>query len=308
MATLRADRGLCKSARRATAASRGPCTASVALAAVFLVVGIIALPARAQFPDAVSDTECPGCAESYLAAAQAIAGTWSSPLTSSGDSLWPLEELFCYVACTPDASASAAAKLADPGNARRPLIELLPTIAFGCDPLGLAAQIVSPLPIVIKQQPGRVVFRYEEFGVERAVYLNEHRTTAAAPARTMEPATPADLATPFGISRGYFDGRALVVETRAISAGRYHAWFGGGAHGDRLRTTERYTASADGQWLTLVLVLDEPETLREPLVVTKRWRRTPHVTIVPHRCDAMSGQLEGVVAEYFDPASLDARR
>ncbi len=66
--------------------------------------------------------------------------------------------------------------------------------------------------------------------------------------------------------------------------------------------------SDDGDSLFLVLELVDPATLSEPLILTKSWRRAPNAAILQYRCDVMSGQLEGVLADYLDPATLDARR
>lgn len=76
----------------------------------------------------------------------------------------------------------------------------------------------------------------------------------------------------------------LVVETVGIPAERFYDWFGGGPHSDRLHTIERYSTNDDGNWLLLELTFDDPETLREPLVLTKRWRRTRDVELLSHRC------------------------
>jgi hypothetical protein len=289
------------------------------------------LSAKAQFPDVLSADECPGCREALL-----LAGTWSSPLTSSADSAWPLEEFFCFVACTAEARARAAAVLADPASSSRPWLELYPDViaenaraaarlskasshagstdahdeatahavrapSFACDHQGFSAQVVSPLPLRIEHRTGRVVLHYEEHGVEREIRLDGHgESERHGPA--------ADTSAPFGISNGRFESGAFIVETTGIPAGRLYDGFGGAPHSDKLRAIERYETSADGTWLDLTLELDDPETLREPLVVTKRWRRVPGAEILQHGCDVMSAGLEGVFAEYVDPAKLDARR
>jgi hypothetical protein len=257
-----------------------------------------------------------------------IAGTWSSALTASDDAGWTLEDFLCFVACTPEARASATAALENPENSSRPWNELsaevvaqnaksaaklaitsnesandasMPRLprapSFSCDPLGFASQVISPLPLRIEQRAGRVVLRYEELGAERTVTLD-----APSAARNTVGATP------FGTSTGRFEHGAFVIETTGIAAGRLYGWFGGMPHSGELRAIERYTTSDDGNSLELTLELHDPETLRAPLIVTKRWRRVPGVEILHHGCDVMSAGLEGVFAEYVDPAKLDARR
>jgi hypothetical protein len=291
----------------------------LAVVALALMPLVTPLAAYAQFPDLLSETECPGCRVALLA------GTWSSPLTSADDPAWALEDFFCLAACTPEARATATALVSDPENTGRATLELYdevvwtnarhaaslltpaglaegasvtPTRAprFGCDPHGFASQVISPLPLEIELEPGGFGLRYEEFGARRTVRLHG------------APDTKASGPTPFGVSKARFEDGTLIVETRDVSAGNLYDWFGGGPHSNRLRATERYRTSDDGEWLFLVLELEDPETLREPLAVEKSWRRTPDARIAQHGCDVMSGQLEGVLAEYVDPAKLDARR
>jgi hypothetical protein len=154
--------------------------------------------------------------------------------------------------------------------------------------------VLSHLPIEIEHGADRVVLRYEELGASRTIFLGEPTTTREI--------------TPFGVSRGRVEGRTLIVETRGIPVGRLHPWFGGAPHSTRLHAIETYSLSDDGDWLDLTLELHDPETLREPLVVTKRWRRAPGARLASHYCDIMSGQLGPVFAEYVDPKAIDARR
>ncbi|HZF29424.1 MAG TPA: hypothetical protein VE907_09920 [Gammaproteobacteria bacterium] len=256
----------------------------------------------------------------------AFLGTWSSPLTSQDDPAWSVEDFYCFAACTAGGRASAAALLRDPANARRPTLELLPEAAaanardavrlltpgaaartappatalaraarFACSPDGFVSQVLSPLPLAIELAPGRVVLHYEEFGARRAIHLGGHHHGPAA-------------AAPFGVSTARLESGTLVVETSGIPPGRLYGAFGSLPHGERLSAVERYTVSGDGRWLDLTLELTDPDTLREPLVLTKRWRRAEHETLRSHGCDVLSAGLDGVVFEYLDPAKVDARR
>jgi len=267
-------------------------------AAVLFATLAAAAPARAQFPDVLSETECPGCAAALQAADAARAaavtlfvGTWSSALTSADDPGWTAEDYSCFIACTPAARASAAAPPTGHPRSQANGFELF---RFACDPNGFAAQVVSPLPMRIEQQPGGVVLRYEEFGAERAI------TLAPGP-------PPKSRPTLLGTSRARLEGDALVIETTGIAAHRFYGWFAGRPHGDKLRATERYTTSENGAWLNLVLTLDDPDTLEAPLILTKRWRRVPGVEIAHYGCDVMSGQLDGVFTEYVDPRKISER-
>jgi hypothetical protein len=253
-----------------------------------IVVGGSGLPARAQFPDVLSEAECRGCAAQL--AALPIEGTWSTALTAADDAGWALDDFACATACTAEARTRAAALLADP---RRSTVELLPAftalnargLRFGCDALGFAAQATSPLPLSIRREGGAIVLRYEEGGAVRAIGLDG---AAYAPA-----GGDARLgASALGASTGHFERDELVVETRAA----------------RVNATEHYSVSADGRWLTLTLEVRSGGKNERPVLLTKRWLRTPNARIAAHGCDAMSAGLEASLADYVDPRTLDARR
>jgi hypothetical protein len=264
----------------------------VALSAVTAAALFAAIPALAQFPDVLSDEECAGCRAAWNDdELRHFAGVWSSPLTAARDPAWTAEDFACFIACTPAARSRAAAGTADGPEADR---NAYPLFQFACDPRGFAEQVVSPLPLEIEIQLGRVVLRYEEFGVTRTIPLGARGATRAG-----QP-------TPLGVSRARIEAGALIVETSDIGAGRFYGWLAPQANGE-LEATERYTTSADGTWLDLTLSLVDSKAHGAPLVVTKRWRRVPGAAIAHYGCDVMSGQLDGVFAEYVDPAQIDKR-
>jgi hypothetical protein len=269
---------------------------------VLLAASLARADAYAQFPDLESDTECSGCWDAVDAlGARVLAGTWSSALTSPEVSGWRAEDFFCFVACTPAAWSVAAALLHDPATAHAASLELFPRViaanaedawrlltvpapssAFAgqatrpitCEPHGFATQVLSPLPLRIEQRADGFTLNYEEFGVERiasfgmraAQRMNRH-----------------------GVSTARLEHGALVIETTQLPAGRLYDWFGALAYSDRLRVVERYRVSGDGQWLDLDVAFEDPATLREPLRLQKRWRRTPDVELLPYACEAISG-------------------
>ncbi len=268
---------------------------TTAAAAAFALSGLLATrSASAQFPDVLSPDECPGCAAAWgdTADPSRLAGVWSSALTSATDPAWAPEDFACVIACTSAARARAASASPRDLDAAR---DAYPLFELACDPRGFAAQVVSPLPLQIEVSAARVVLHYEEHGATRTLPLGTG-DMAARP----EPSL-------LGTSSARFESDVLVVETRGIAARRFYGWFGGRPTSDRLRATERYKTSADGAWLDLTLELVDPEADAAPLVLTKRWRRVPGAEIAHNGCDVMSGQLEGVFAEYVDPARVDER-
>ncbi len=292
----------------------------VALPSAAFALAVSALPALAQLQDGLSESECPGCA--VPSASAQFDGTWSSALTAAAEPGWALDDFLCFAACTSEGREEAKRLLADPETAHRSALELYPRAVaanvraverlsvagagvlpptagrlpgFSCERLGFAAQAESPLPLEIEIEADRVLLRYEEFRAERTIAL------AGDGARLHGSAS-------LGTSKGRFEHGELIVETSGIRAGRLSEWLGGFAHSGALRAIERYSVSADGLRLDLELTLDDPATLAKPLVVTKRWLRTPGARTRQHGCDVMSAGLSGVFAEYLDPRIIDARR
>ena len=263
-------------------------TASFALGAL-----LAATPARAQFPDVLSADECPGCAAAWATHDESrFSGVWSSALTSATDPAWAAEDFACFIACTPAARAHAATALLREIAAER---DAYPLFEFACDARGFATQVVSPLPLRIEVSAAQVALHYEEQGATRTVPLVAHDATASR-----EPSL-------LGTSTARLEHGALVIETRGIAPRRFYGWFGGRPPSDQLRATERYTTSADGAWLNLRLELVDPAAPTASLVLTKRWRRVPGAEIAHYGCDVMSGQLQGVFAEFVDPALVERR-
>ena len=63
-----------------------------------------------------------------------------------------------------------------------------------------------------------------------------------------------------------------------------------GGHSDQLRSIERYTVEqGDTPVLTLELTLEDPGTLTEPYVYTKRWIATPGIELLTDSCTDKPG-------------------
>ena len=251
-----------------------------------ILVGVSGVPAYAQFPDVLSEVECPGCSAT-LAALLPFEGTWSTAVTTADAADWAPEDFACVTACTDAGRARATALLAD---SRTPAVQLLPALAalnvrplrFGCDTLGFVEQVASPLPLSIRREGGALVLRYEEGAAVQTIAL-DRRALA-----TGDVTGDARL----GTSMGRFERDTLVVETR----------------GAGVSATERYSISADGRWLDLALTLVPAGKNERGVTLTKRWLRTPTARVVAGHCDVMSAGLEASLADYIDPRKLDARR
>jgi hypothetical protein len=281
-----------------------------ALVAALIGVAATSVPAiaAAQFPDVLSESECSGCAASAVgreeraaverAAADAIlgrlSGTWSSALTSAEDPGWAIEDFYCAPGCAPEARERVAVALADPVNAKRPTSAIFaelaaedarlgraaPKLTFSCSTRDFAEQILSVLPISIAAARGGIAFRYEQFGAVREIRLAEPVSQGSAV---------------LGESTARLEQGSLVIESRGIRS-----------RGAAARAIERYRVSDDGRRLDLTLEITRDA--RAPLVLVKRWLRTPGAALQHHGCDVMSAGLDATLVDFIDPAKLDARR
>jgi hypothetical protein len=212
-----------------------------------------------------------------------LAGMWSDPPATP-------EDAFCFFSCTDvglehlekllddranddrpyrELSAEAAdrqlkeyilPRLTAAARATYPLDPLLDPGYLRCEPWGLVRQALAPHQLAIEPLPDRVLLHYGEWDARRTVYLDgKDRPEAHAPSR-------------LGYSVGHWEGATLVVETSAIAANRTGWDF---EHGAELRAVERYSRSSDGGRLELRLTLQDPWSMKEPIVVRKIWGWAP---------------------------------
>ena len=243
--------------------NRMPCLASIVITQVLLLC-------ISTFAQAQSDYS-------------SLEGMWSDPPHTIADSQ-------CYVYCT-DASLSRLEELLDDSaNDDRPLSEL--TQAAGryqreqyfrprftaaalenyprdpaddpgflrCEPWGFVKQIFSPHQLEIRRYDDRVEMRYGEWEARRTVYLDGR-------------AVPDDYSPSLlGWSVGHYEGDTLVIETSSV---RGNLTFWGAEHSDQLTAVERYSRPDDGQRLLLSVTVDDPWSLKQPVVLKKVWSWAP---------------------------------
>ena len=235
-----------------------------------------------------------------LAAAQSshshLEGMWSDPpATAVGN--------FCFFSCTDVGIERLNKLLDDPANDSRPVTQLIqeakkyereylhdrltpavlkpypldplkdPGYVY-CEPWGLARQMFAPHQFELRQQgKDRVELRYGEWAARRTVYMDGRKIPP-----NLKPSR-------MGYSVGRWDGERLVIETAAVASNIAEWPFAADAatqHSDQLRTVERYTRSADGKTLMLTATLEDPWSLKEPVVLKKIWNWAPDQKIAPY--------------------------
>jgi hypothetical protein len=137
-----------------------------------------------------------------------------------------------------------------------------------CEPWGLARQMLAPHQLEIRRRGNdRIELHYGEWDARRTVYMDGRRRSAnQAPSR-------------LGYSLGRWEDETLVVETSGVAKNRT-AWRS--EHSDQLRVIERFTRSTKGDTLLLTATIEDPWSLREPLVVKKIWAWAPTSQIAPY--------------------------
>jgi hypothetical protein len=233
-----------------------------------------------------------------------IQGVWSTAFTARDRPEWALEDHFCTL-CPPAAREHFRMLLADPANDSRPLQELgqettrvanqhltsLLTEAararlkqnsgaandavIRCEPPDLVTLLRAPQPIAIAVRDDHVVLHHDHWNIVRTIRLGDERTA------------PAGGQARLGVASARFEGPTLVVESRNLPG----VTSGGITTADGARVVERWTPQGDGRRLRLELIIDDPASYREPLVLEATRVRTPDEKIFDMPpCEAISGQ------------------
>jgi len=142
-----------------------------------------------------------------------------------------------------------------------------------CVPPPIPDSLTTPyLHQIVFNADKTITLREEYWEIDRIVYM-DGRGHPADGARTNQ-----------GHSVGRWDGAVLVVDTTLFAD---HA-FGNGSgipSGAGKHVVERYALSDGGSTVTIDYVLEDPEYLSAPFKDTRKWRYTPHLELLPNKCD-----------------------
>ena len=162
-----------------------------------------------------------------------------------------------------------------------------------CVSAGLVAVIAwASYPSEWLVDDDRITIIYEVASEVRRVYLDGREAPDYFPP------------SPMGWSNGRWEGDALVIETTHLAPNVRD--FLGEPISENARFVERYTLSEEGNRLSAVMTLHDPENYQRPPIRRRQWDRTPDAVILPYECDPDSffRQLheEGRMQEYMDRA------
>jgi len=140
-----------------------------------------------------------------------------------------------------------------------------------CTSIGLPALATYSFPFEIIQSEDRYTMIYEYLSKVRRVWMD-----GRTPSEFMPPSR-------MGHSNGRWEGSTLIIETTLLD--KTVRDFRGELISENARIEERYSLSADGNTLSAVLTVDDPDSYERPPVRRRRWVRNDKTEIFPYTCD-----------------------
>ena len=160
-----------------------------------------------------------------------------------------------------------------------------------CISPGIVAMVAwGGYPFEVLESEQRLTFLYGVDSEVPRIFLDGRESPPFYPASGM------------GFSTGRWEGDALVIETTHLLPNVRD--FRGEPISENARMEEVYTLSEDGQRLSAVITLYDPENYERPPVRRREWTRDPDTEIYPYECDPDSfyRQMynEGRLDMYFE--------
>jgi hypothetical protein len=147
-----------------------------------------------------------------------------------------------------------------------------------CTAIGLPALTTYSFPFEIIASDNRLTMIYEYKHMVRRIWMDGRDPSEYMPPSRM------------GHSNGRWDGSTLVIETKLLD--KTVRDFRGELISENARIEERYSLSDDGNTLTLVVTVHDPENYYRPPVRRRQWKRDDMAEIFPYTCDPDSFYLK----------------
>lgn len=141
-----------------------------------------------------------------------------------------------------------------------------------CVSAGIVAMVAwGAYPFEILESKDRLTFLYEVDSEVRRIYLDGKPPPDYFPPSSM------------GFSNGHWDGSDLIIETQLLEGNVRD--FRGEPVSEGAGMRERYSLSEDGQTLSAVITLLDPDNYNVPPIRRRKWLRNPDTEIYPYECD-----------------------
>lgn len=139
-----------------------------------------------------------------------------------------------------------------------------------CAPKGMPFIMEQPYPMELVAAGDEILLKLEEYDTVRRIVM------------VGDAASHSDPTSILGVSRGRWDGAALVVTTSDIG----YSWFNGTGIplGPNATTEERFEQSADGSRLEYTMTVTDPTTFTAPVTLRKAWEWRPGEQVRPYEC------------------------
>jgi hypothetical protein len=132
-----------------------------------------------------------------------------------------------------------------------------------CYPGSVPGQLLwtaEPLFFFANPKTNVITMFWERDSQVRRIYLTDQHSEHVTPSW-------------FGESIGRYEGNELVVDTVGLKTGLSFLDMYRTPHSDKLHVTERFKLSADGRFLEVLVKVEDPDTLNEPMYMTTHWRK-----------------------------------
>ena len=163
-----------------------------------------------------------------------------------------------------------------------------------CTSIGLPALVTYSFPFEIIYSNGRYTFLYEYQSKVRRIWTNTESPSSFMPPSRM------------GFSRGIWEDNELVVKTQLLE--KTVRDFRGELISENATIEERYSLSDDGQTLTALIIVDDPDSYQRQPIRRRQWVRNINTEIFPYSCDPDSFYVpmyeDGEMQMYIDRSPL----
>ena len=142
--------------------------------------------------------------------------------------------------------------------------------ALRCIAAGMPLVMDNPFPIEFTDLGTEILLELELWDIDRTIHMSDSADESDRPGASL------------GYSTGRWEGNSLVVNTTDIDWGYFDD--AGTPQSPLVRSVERFTLSEDESRLDYEVVITDPETLLEPLVLHWHWNWVPGEALQDYGC------------------------